>query len=353
MSIRVNRTRILVGAGVIGIAIAGALWGRHGSVSSATATQPPQTSDPGPPISREGSDYSKQVIAYLYDNKVALTREDFGEYLIARCGAGDRVNNMVNRYIIEYEARQRGIEVSSAEVEAEFNETLRGINTNKTDFVNTVLKPYHKTLYEWKEDVIRPRLMLTKMCRQRVTASEEELHNAYEAYYGEKIRCRIIKWSKKEQNIAIKVWPTIRDSEEEFDKAAKHQATAELAAKGGEVAPFGRYTTGNLEMEREAFALKPGEITKVIEAPEGFVVLKCIERIPPSHAKTLDEARAELTADIIKRKIDKVEIPRFFAEIREKAHAKVVYKEGATPEDIMGEVRKELQTPVGGSGGGR
>jgi hypothetical protein len=353
MSIRVNRTRILVGAGVIGIAIAGALWGRHGSVSPAAATQPPQASDPVPPISREGSDYSKQVVAYLYDNKVALTREEFGEYLIARCGVGDRLNNMVNRYIIEYEARQRGIEVSAAEVEAEFNETLRGINTNKTDFVNTVLKPYHKTLYEWKEDVIKPRLMLTKMCRQRVTATEEEIHNGYEAYYGEKIHCRIIKWDKKEQNIAIKVWPTIRDSEEEFDKVAKHQATAELAAKGGEIAPFGRYTTGNLEMEKEAFALKPGEITKVIESPESFVVLKCIERIPPTHAKTLDEARAELTADIIRRKIDKIEIPKMFAEIREKAHAKVVFKEGAPPEDIMGEVRKELQTPVSGSGGTR
>jgi len=57
------------------------------------------------------------------------------------------------------------------EVEADFNETLKGINTNRRDFINTVLKPYHKTEYEWKEDVIKPRLMLVKMCRQHVTAT--------------------------------------------------------------------------------------------------------------------------------------------------------------------------------------
>lgn len=346
MGVRGKLTRILLGAGVVGFSLSLILWGRQGSVPTANATQPPTNQAPAP--TKESSDYSKRVVAYIYES-IPITREEFGEYLIARCGVADRLNNMVNRAIIEHEAKQRGVEVTAAEVEAEFNESLKGINTNKTDFVNKVLLPYNKTLYEWKEDVIKPRLLLVKMCRERVTASEEDLRNAYDAYYGEKVHCRLIKWRKNEQSLAVALYPKIRDSEKDFDEAARHQFTADLAARGGEVPAFGHFTTGNVDMEKAAFALKPGEISQVLETPEGYVVMKCIEHIPPSHTKTLDEVRGQLTDDVVKRKIDQHEIPKFFAELRAKAHPKLLISEAATQEDLMSEVRRDLQTPPDGS----
>jgi hypothetical protein len=346
MGIRGQRTRILIGAGVIGFSVALTLWGRQGSVPTANATQPPSQQAQAP--IKESSDYSKKVVAYIYES-IPITREEFGEYLIARCGVADRLNNMVNRAIIEHEAKQRGVEVTAAEVEADFNESLKGINTNKTDFVNKVLLPYNKTLYEWKEDVIKPRLLLMKMCRERVTATEDDLRKAYDAYYGERVHCRLIKWRKNEQGLAVATYPKLRDSEKEFDDAARHQFTAELAARGGEVPPFGRYTTGNEDMEKVAFALKPGEISQVLETPEGFVVMKCIEHLPPTHAKTLDEVRGQLSEDVIKRKIDQHEIPKFFAELRAKAHPKLFISEATTQEDLMSEVRREFQTNPEGS----
>jgi hypothetical protein len=342
MSTRVNRTRILFGTGVLGFTVALGIWGRSSSLSSASAAPPQAPSDNAPVATRQGADYSRQVVAYIYES-VPITREEFGEYLIARCGVGERLNNMINRCIIEREAKARGIEVTAAEVEADFNETLKGINTKREDFVNTVLRPYHKTLYEWKEDVIKPRLMLVKMCRQRVTATEEDVNTAYEAYYGEKIHCRIIKWRKNEQALAVSVYPKIRDNDKEFDEVARHQFTSELAAKAGDLPPFGHYTTGNLDMEKAAFALRPGEISPLLETTDGYVVVKCIEHLPPTHAKTIDDARAELTEDIIKRKIDQVEIPRFFKELQQKANPKILLKDGSQqPEDLMRDVRKEL-----------
>jgi PPIC-type PPIASE domain len=346
MTIHVSRTRFLISALVLGIVGALTLWGRHGAVSTAFATQAP--GDSGNAGAKDSANYSKQVIAYIYDT-IPITRQDFGEYLIARCGAGDRIDNMINRCIIEHEARQRGIEVTAAEVEADFNETLKGINTNRADFVNKVLKPYHKSLYEWKEDVIKPRLLLFKMCKQRVVATEDDVKNAYEAYYGESVHCRVIRWRKNEQAIAIRLYPTIRDNEKAFDEAAKHQFTPELASKGGDVAAFRHYTTGNLEMEKAAFALQPGELTPLLETPDSFVVLKCVEHLPPTHTKAIEEARAELTEDIIKRKIDKEEIPKFFAELKNKAHPKIFLKDGTQQEDLMDAVRRDLTTPVSGS----
>ncbi len=343
MSIRGNRTRILVSAGVVGIAIALVLWGRQGSVSTAGATQPPAHSDPVPNPGQLSSDYSKRPVAYIFDQKIAITREDFGEYLIARCGGTDRLNNMINRCIIEYAAKQKGVEVTAAEVEADLNETLRGTNTTQADFLKTFLKPYNKTLYEWKEDVIKPKLLMAKMCRQRVKATDQDLNEAYEAYYGPRVHCRMIMWPKNQRNVVVATYPRIRDSVEEFDKAAKSQASIELAVKGGDFAPFAWHTTKNPEMEKAAFALKPGELTQVLETDAGFVVLKCVEQIPATHEKTLDEVKAALTEDIVKRKLNQIEIPNFFAELRHDAHPQLFIKEGGPGEDLMSEVRRDLQ----------
>src|SRR5437763_11341700 len=62
---------------------------------AAPPTPPPQpAAPPAPP-----SDYAQRVVAYVYGT-TPITREDLGEYLIARQGA-DKVELLVNKRIIE------------------------------------------------------------------------------------------------------------------------------------------------------------------------------------------------------------------------------------------------------------
>jgi hypothetical protein len=189
MRVRMSRNRILLGLGLLGLAAVVVLWGRHGSLSEATANPPaPPRGAPKDPhvletLSAPSSDYTHRVVAYIYDT-IPVTREELGEYLIARMGK-ERLGNLVNKRIIEHVCQQKGIEVTSAEVEADLAETLKGLAVNRSDFVSKVLKPYNKSLYEWKEDVIKPRLLLTKLCRDRVQATEEDLRNAFASYHGE------------------------------------------------------------------------------------------------------------------------------------------------------------------------
>ena len=138
------------------------------------------------------------------------------------------------------------------------------------------------------------------------------------------------------------LYPKLRDSEEEFDRAAKQQADPKLAATGGKIAPFGRHTTGNEEMETAAFRLKPGEISQVIETPQGLVVIKCLKHEAPD-GKKLEDVRDVLSKDIINRKITQVEIPRLFNELRAQAHPTLFLKEGETEEELLREAQQELQ----------
>jgi len=278
-----------------------------------------------------GSDYSSRVVAYVYDN-IPITREELGEYLIQRQGA-ERLELLCNKKIIDMECRKLGIEVTAAEVEDALAEDLKGLNVDRKTFVDKVLKNYRKNLYEWKEDVIRPKLLLSKMVRSKIQVTDEDVKKAYEAYYGEKVECRIIMWEKGFERAAMTDYPRLRDSEDEFNKAAKNQKSSSLAATAGKIRPLGRNTTGNDELEKAAFQLQPGEVSPVIGTPEGLVIVKCDKRIPADTTVNLDAVKEKLTKEIIEKKVA-AEIPVAFAELRKKANPKMILQGSNQVEDL-------------------
>jgi hypothetical protein len=352
MRAQIGRHRLALGAGILALAVAVTLWSRSGSLPQAAAQPAPpqatvQEQPKAPPTAPAfSSDYSQRTVAYIYGT-IPITREELGEYLIAREGA-DRLQHLVNRRIIEHACRQKGIDVTAAEVEAEFAETLKalGPTADVKKFEQMVLKPNHKSLYEWKEDAIRPRLLLAKLCRDRIQVTEEDIQTAFDAYYGEKVDCRIIMWPRTEYDIAMKMYAKIRDSEEEFDRAARTQADPTLAAKGGNVTPIGHHTTSDDGLEKEAFGLRPGELSKVIETPRGYVVIKCVGRIPPDTSKSIEHEREKLTKDVFDKKLN-MEIPVVFKELQKQADPQVFLKSQTTEEELLREAGRELQIGAG------
>jgi PPIC-type PPIASE domain len=323
-------------AGLAAASYTGSLFLPHAGAQPTAAPKPgpaavqSQPAAPAQPAS--ASDYGKRPVAFLHDNE-AVTREQLGEYLIARYGA-EKLPLLINKIIIEEACRAKGVEVTAAEVEASLAEDLGHMGVDQKTFVNNVLKQYKKTLYEWKEDVIRPKLLMTKMVRSHVTVSEEEIRLGFDAYYGEKIDCRLIYWPTNEQNVAQKEYATIRDNAAEFDRQAKQQANSNLAASGGHVTPLGHRTTGNDEVEREAFKLQPDELSPLIATPEGIVVIKCVKRIPAQTDVSLESQRTRLYKEVFEKKVQQ-EIPKEFLELAKQAKVKQLLADPTKPENLM------------------
>ena len=91
----------------------------------------------------------------------------------------------------------RGITISEKDIDNALNEHLKDLKVNKVDFVQKVLKRYGKSLYEWREDVIRPNLSKAKVCQDMVTVSEQELKEEFDKTFGPKVHCQIIVRKKK------------------------------------------------------------------------------------------------------------------------------------------------------------
>jgi PPIC-type PPIASE domain len=308
----------LAGMGSVGFALG--VWQAH---PAAVFAEPPPVVPAA--ATGQGSEYSQRVVAYIHGN-IPITREDLGEHLIARHGTA-KLENLVNRKIIEHACKQKNISVSDAEVDAALNADLKQFNVDGPTFVKQFLKQYNKTLYEWKEDVIRPRLMLTRLSGLDIKVEEAEMRRAFDAMYGEKVQCRIIIWPSNlglnPFHEAQRYWDEIRKSEASFDSKARSQAIPGLASVAGKIAPIGHGASEDKkdQVETIAFKLQKDEVSEIFEIPgQGYAVMKCDGRIPADTKRSFDskEAKEFFHKQVYEEKLTKA-IPQVFAKLKEQA----------------------------------
>jgi parvulin-like peptidyl-prolyl isomerase len=298
-------------------------------VPATPATDSASTGDPG-----------KRVVAYIYD-KEPITREELGEYLIQRYGP-EKLQLLVNKRIIEKACSAQGVEVSAAEVEAALDDDLKGMNVDRKGFVQQLISHYRTTLYEWKEDVIKPRLMLTKLLRNTIQVSEEDLQHEFECQHGEKVDCRAIIYPEKQRhNLMGELGRRLKNDEQAFEQAARDQPLPGLALTGGKIKPVSHFS-GADNVERVAFSLRPGEVSELIETPQGLLILKCIQRIPAETQASLEKSREELKQTVLDKKLQK-EIPNYFQKLREQAKPLVFMKARDTEKDLVEQAQKALK----------
>jgi hypothetical protein len=288
---------------------------------------------PGPP---------QQVIAVINGN-TPLTREQFGEFLIDRYGA-ERLDLYINRLVIERACQAKNIAVTEEEVEAQLKQYIEQFaGGSKKELVNRMLKPNKATLYELRHDILWPKLMLTKYCRNRVQVSDAELRQAYEAHYGEKVLVRMIMFPKDEESrVRRNIFPLIRDSDQEFIRWAKQQAVPELASRAG-ATEIARNATGHEEVEKIAFELQKGDISPVISLPEAVVVFKVLDRVPPREKIKLEDVRAEIEKEVIEAKLRMQVIPQVYAELRKEANPILLLQNQVTEDDLKRDAIRELK----------
>jgi hypothetical protein len=294
-----------------------------GSMSLAKAQQPQNGFQP---LLLQPATMSDQraPIAMIFQN-IPITRQDFGDYLIQRVGP-ERLDLMVNSKIIEHACMNKNVVVTDEEIEAQLIEDLKAMKVGKLeDFVNVVLKRFGKSLYEYKEDVLRPKIMMTKLLADQIHVSDQEINNAFEARYGAKVQCRIVVLAAEmNHRDCLNIWEELNpEKDKDGKKFAEyaHKNPPPLAAEGGKVPPIHKFFPNEL-VEKEAFRLTPGKISSLIEMPDkSRVILMCDALIPPQNKKLDDDEWRKLQHEVYARKLAEA-VPKALQDLRQQANVK-------------------------------
>jgi foldase protein PrsA len=230
-------------------------------------------------------DYDKEVVAYV--NGAPITRRDLGEELIRRKGR-DLVDTMIHRKIMEQACQKAGVTVTDAELEADIQSVIKGTQLEERAIFEKFLKQQNMSLYEYKQDVVWKRVALRKLASGDLEVSEEEIRNAFESNYGEKVKCRVIFFPDKNKRAADTVWAAVSKDPQRFITYAKDQSIPSLASTAGDVYVC-RFTSLKV-IETEAWRMKDGEISHVLElGDEGYAILLREKLVPPDPTKSLED----------------------------------------------------------------
>ena len=143
------------------------------------------------------------------------------------------------------------------------------------------------------------------------------IDKAFEATFGPRAKCRIVVLDS--QRRAQEVWQLARQDakpERIGDLAEQYSVDPTSRTLRGEVPPIQKYG-GQPALERQVFALKPGELSGIVQIADRFMVILC-EGYTEAPPVKFAEVRDELYDDIHEKK-QRIEMSRHFSHLREVA----------------------------------
>lgn len=242
------------------------------------------------------------------------------------------LNRLINSKLIELESKKAGLTVK----EEEINAAIRDMTTRQKMTLEDLRRNLARegaTLEQYKED-IRENMTRQRLIRReigsKIAVSDEEIGEYYrahrEAYEGtEAVHLHMIllplpggagtESRERLRDEARKILDRIRQGES-FEKMAYHFSKGPAPEQGGDI---GFVERGSLvaDVDREAFRLNINEVSNVIEAPNGFYIIKVVDK-RGAGTKGLADVRNEIKAKIEEEKMNR-KFDEWITELRKSA----------------------------------
>ena len=246
-------------------------------------------------------------IAALVNNK-QISIEQLMEECLARYGR-DMLETEINFRLLRQALKQRKLAVTGQEIQQEIARAAESFGYLKKDgtpdsaqWIQEVTEQEGIGRNEYVRDAVWPSVALKRLVGNQVAITQEDLQKGFEANYGTRVEVLAIVLGR--QRVAEEVWDMARKnpSREFFGQLAEQYSIESVSrANFGEIPPIRRHG-GQPQIEREAFQLKPGELSAIVAMGDKFVIMKCLGHTQPIVDKLAD-VKDELTKDIREKKI--------------------------------------------------
>jgi foldase protein PrsA len=154
-------------------------------------------------------------------NNQIISRQQLADECVARKGK-EILDLLVNRTLIDQALRAKKLEVTAAEIDQEIELVAGRFRVSREHWLRTLDKERGISPIQYARDIIYPGLALRKLCAGRVQVTPEDLKKAFEARYGDKLKCRMIYVEK--QSTAVEIWEELRKNPGGFEKLAQERS---------------------------------------------------------------------------------------------------------------------------------
>ena len=245
------------------------------------------------------------------------------------------LENEINRKLLDQALRKAKKEVTQDDLQAEIVRAAERFGFVRQDgtpdiqaWMESVASDGGVTEQTYIEDSVWPSVALAKLVDGQVQLTEVDLQQGFESSYGPRVEVLAIVFS--DQRSAQKVWEMARDNPtDEFfgNLAAQYSVEPVSSSNFGKVPPIRKHS-GQGALEKEAFRLKPGELSGIVATGGKYIILRCqgfTEPVVTNPADVQEELVRDLTqqkkrAAMIERMdqlVKSAEIDNFFAPVKQ------------------------------------
>ncbi len=267
-------------------------------------------------------------------NKQVLTRSQLADECIARKGE-EILDTLISRTLIEQALRKRKLEVTAREVDQEIDSVaMRIAGLGREAWLRTLDKERGISPIQYARDIIYPALALRKLASPRVQVTETDLKDAFEAQFGDKLRCRMIMVDKLQT--AKDIWEQLRKNPAGFEKTAMDRSMDNSSRSLGGLlaepisrhafpqtvsdAAFEQLVDGDLKDKNPSHKPKDGDITGPIQVAEAtWILLRREGLIPGQKVNPADPQIKKQTYEMIYEVKLKEEMGKVMVELMQSA----------------------------------
>jgi parvulin-like peptidyl-prolyl isomerase len=256
-------------------------------------------------------------------NGERITYRQLGEECFVR-HAEEVLQVEISHLLLRQALARQGVQITQEDLSAEIVHAaeLSGIvneqgQADLTKWMEMATTDHGITREQYMRDSVWPSVALKKLTSDKVQVTQEDMQKAFEANYGEKVRCQAIVLGNARR--AQEVWEMARQNttEQAFgDLAAEYSIEPSTKSLRGEVPPIRRHG-GREKLEDEAFKLQPGQLSSIVQLGDKFIILRCLGRTEPLDVQ-FEAVQQILQHDIYEKKL-RIAMSERFEELQQSA----------------------------------
>ncbi|NND99425.1 MAG: peptidylprolyl isomerase [Pirellulaceae bacterium] len=221
----------------------------------------------------------------------------------------DVLEGEINRKILTQALRKVQRDVTAQDIQKEIARAatsygyVRGDGTaDLVAWMESVTSDGNTTPAIYQSDSVWPSVALKKLVEDQIEVTQEDLARGFEAAYGKRVEVLAVVLA--DQRTAQKVWEMARDNPTDhfFGELAERYSVEPVSASNqGKVPPIRKYG-GQPAIEREAFGLKPGDLSGIVATGDKYIVLRCQGHTDPV-VQDVSVVKDELVRDLREKKL--------------------------------------------------